>query len=135
MKSVINFSAVFEKEHGVSFLPASIAGIVENMVSSDLLSGNSSQTYQCYIQVANFFLQRTNILNIIEGIFRKKTVFRTLRISRLDDETIFSSWTEEGPFLVYAACECARNPMKQNPLHAPSFFESGKSLLRELYAL
>lgn len=40
-KSVINFSVACEKEHGMSFLSTWMVDNVEDMVSSDLLTGNS----------------------------------------------------------------------------------------------
>lgn len=55
-KPVINFSAVFENEHGVSLFAARIVDIVEGMVSSDFLFRISPRTYQRYIQVAKFFI-------------------------------------------------------------------------------
>lgn len=45
VKSVMNFSAAFEKKYGVSFLAAWMADIVDDMVSSDIVSGNSAQRY------------------------------------------------------------------------------------------
>lgn len=65
VKSVINYSAVFEKEHGVSFVAARKLDIAEYMVLSDSLSGNRPKTYPRDIWVAKFYLQRSDLLNTI----------------------------------------------------------------------
>lgn len=68
VKSVINFDAVFEKEHGLSFPVARMVDIVEDMASFDFLSGISFQTCQRYIRVAKFIFQHPDILIVIEDI-------------------------------------------------------------------
>lgn len=65
---VVNVYAVFENDLGVSFLTAFTTNIVEDIMLPDFLTGNSPQTYQCYILDAKFPLRVPNILNTIEDI-------------------------------------------------------------------
>lgn len=51
-KSFIKFGAKFGKELGLSFLAAKMVRIVEEIVSSDILTGTCLQTYQRYIRAA-----------------------------------------------------------------------------------
>lgn len=53
----MNFGAVFEKEHFLSFFAARVVDIVEDKVLYDLMSGNSLQRYQHNIRVAKFLFQ------------------------------------------------------------------------------
>lgn len=48
IKLVINIRAILEKEHGVPFLAAQMMNIFVDMVSSDFLSGNGSQTHRIH---------------------------------------------------------------------------------------
>lgn len=48
VKTVINFSAAFEKGHSMLFLAASMVNSDEDMVSSDFLSRNCSHIFQHY---------------------------------------------------------------------------------------
>lgn len=57
-QSVNTFSAAFAKDYGASLLASRRVDIVEGMVSSNLLSGNSLQTYHRNIWSATFLLQR-----------------------------------------------------------------------------
>lgn len=95
VQSVTNFIAAFEKERCVSPFAVQLLDIDEDMVSSDLLTSKSSQTYQSSICVAKIFLLRSNILNPMEVIEGRETGSRTFGISRLDDGTSFSFWTED----------------------------------------
>lgn len=79
--------------------------IVEVRVSSDILTGNSSQTYQRYFWTVKFLIRCLNIFKIIEGNYGEETGSRTLRISHIDNETLFVSWIEDGPLLVRAVSE------------------------------
>lgn len=88
VKAVINFSTVFEKEHGISLLAAQMLVIVGAMVSSDFLTGTSSQTYQRNIWAVIFLLRDPTILNIIEVIDGKEKGAWTLGISLLEDRTL-----------------------------------------------
>lgn len=87
----MNFSAALEKERGVPFLTAQIVDIVEETVLAYFLTGNNTQTYQRYIQLAKFLPQRLNILNIIEGIDGEEPGARKLDIAHLDDGSLFLS--------------------------------------------
>lgn len=78
-----------------------------------------------------FLLQLPNIFSVIVDINGEETVARMFDIAHLDDEILFSSWTEEGPLLVSAASEYARNQIKYNPIHDTSFYMRGRGLLRE----
>lgn len=49
VKSLMKLGATSEKEHEASFLAGRMVGIVDDMVSSDFLTGNSLQTNQRYI--------------------------------------------------------------------------------------
>lgn len=68
LKSVMTFSAAFEKEHGGTSFDTQIIDIVDNMIKSNFVTGNSRQTYQGYILVKKFLFQRPSIPNIIEDI-------------------------------------------------------------------
>lgn len=85
MKFLIIFSAALEKNHGLFFIAGRIVDIGEGMVSSDVLSNNSSQAYRCYIRLEKFLFQRPNDFNIIKEIYEEETSSRTLGISHLDD--------------------------------------------------
>lgn len=71
VRFVANFSAAFEKVHGVSFPVARMVGIVNYIVFSNCLTDNSSRNYQSCIQVAKFSHQQPNTRNIISGICRE----------------------------------------------------------------
>lgn len=43
VKSILNFRAAFEKKHGVLFLATQVVDIVDDMVLSDILTGNSAK--------------------------------------------------------------------------------------------
>lgn len=88
---VMNFSAAFGKEHGMCFLAARIVDIVEDVISSDLLTGNSSQTYWHYIWVAKFLYQRRIITNNIENLDGKELRVWMLDTLHLNDGSLFSS--------------------------------------------
>lgn len=66
MKTYTNISAAIEKEHRVVSPSGRILNIVENMILSDLLPGNSPQISQRCFKVAKFLLQRLNSINITE---------------------------------------------------------------------
>lgn len=83
VRSIKNFSATFEREHGVSFPAARIVDIVEEMVSFNFLTGNGNQIYQRYILLANFVLQRPDMINNFEKIDEEEAGSRTLGISHL----------------------------------------------------
>lgn len=98
IKSEMNFSTAFEKEHGVSFLAHRPVSIDEDMILSDFRSDKSPETYQHYIQVVTFVLRRSNNLNIIEDFEEEKTSSRTLGFSHREDGTFFSSWIRKNRF-------------------------------------
>lgn len=54
-KSELNLRAAFEKELNVSFFKVWVVVILEGMVLFDFLTGNGSETYQCYRKNATFF--------------------------------------------------------------------------------
>lgn len=83
VKSVINFSVGFEKEHSLSFLPPRMVYIVEDMVSSHFLSGNSTQTYQHSIKVTKLLLQSLNIFSFTESMDERRQI-----IGRLSSYTL-----------------------------------------------
>lgn len=107
VKPIRNLSAALEKEHGVSFLTARMVDTVKDMVSSELLTSNSPQIYQCYIKVAKFLLQPHNILNIVENTDGEETDSRTLGIPHIDGGTLSSSWTRKRLLLARAVSEYA----------------------------
>lgn len=49
MKPVLSFGVTFQKKHGVSFVAVRMVGIVDNMLASNFLTSNCSQTYNRYI--------------------------------------------------------------------------------------
>lgn len=102
---------------------------------SNVLSGNSPQTYHGYIWVAKFLFQQSNIIIIIEDTDRKETSSRALAISNLDDATLFFSRTEKKSLLDLAASQSVRNPMKHNLFSVSSFYKRLRGLLRELRGL
>lgn len=55
LKSVIDYSSAFNQKNCMSFLAARMVDIVENMVLSNFLTRNRSQTYQRYIRAAKVF--------------------------------------------------------------------------------
>lgn len=63
----MKFGAAFEKQHSAS-VAALMEDIANDMVSSGLLTGSSSQAYQSYILVADYIFIHLIIINIIEGI-------------------------------------------------------------------
>lgn len=132
IKSVVNFREAFKKKHGISFLAAWIADIVNDMLWSDFLTGNCRQTYRRYIQATKLLLQRLIILNIIKDIDGEEAGTRSHGISLLDGGTTFSSWTEQVTLQFRAASNYVRNRMKLLPSHAPSFYKSRNGLLRKL---
>lgn len=134
VKLVIIFSASFEKAHCGSFLAAQMNNIVEDMFSFNFLSGNSIQTYQHHIRVAKSFLQRSNIVNIIENIGAEETGSRTLSISHLNDGSLFSSSTEEGLLLSRVASQYVRNQTKHNPFYAPCLYKIEMGLLSKFHS-
>lgn len=81
VKSTMNFSAAFEKEHDVSFLATRMEDIFENMDSSDILTNNSVHTYQRYILVAKFPLQHPNLRDINNKVYKEKARTWTLAAS------------------------------------------------------
>lgn len=105
------------------------------MVPSDFLTGICPQTYQRHTQMANFLLQRPNILKIIENIDAEKTECRTFAIPHHDHGTLFSSWTKEGSHLVRTAMEYVWSPMKLHLFHGLSFYEIERGLLGKLHGL
>lgn len=135
LQSLINFNAVFEKEHGVFFLAAQMVVIVKNKISSDFLSENSPLKYQRYIQMAKIFLQRHKILNNIEVIDGEDTGCRMLGLSHIDDGSSFTSRTKEGPPNVRVVGQYVWNLMGHNRFQNLFFDKSGKGLLRELYGM
>lgn len=91
-----------------------MANIVEDMDLSDILNGNSSQTYQHYSQMVKLFLQRPNILRNTEYIEKEEDGPKTIDISRQDDGTLFSSKIKEGPLQVRAARQYIQIPVKHS---------------------
>lgn len=83
--------------------------IVRDMVSSNFLSGSSPLTNQRSIQLAKFLPECSNIFNNIKDVDWEKFGAMMLGISYRDDENVFSSWTENGPLLVRATSQYARN--------------------------
>lgn len=66
VKTVMKLSAALEKEHGLFLHTARVVDMVENMISSNFLSGDSSQKIQCCIQISKFFLQRPEDFSIVK---------------------------------------------------------------------
>lgn len=95
--------------------------IVENMVTSVIPIGSSLQTYQHYIPAVKFLHWKLIIQNIVEDADKKVTIAKLLNISQRYDETLFSSWTVEGPLLVHATNKYVQNPVKYRLFHAPWF--------------
>lgn len=129
VRSIMHFSDGFEKVLVVFFLVAWMIDSVKDMVSSDVLTGCSPHMFQWYIRVAKFLLQHPNIFNINNDIDGKEAETKTLVISDLAYDILFSSWTEEGTLLVRITSQYVQNLMKHNPFHAQSFFKSGRGLL------
>lgn len=61
VKSVMNFSAAFDKGHGVYYLAAWTVDIVELKVWSYVPFDNSPLLYHCYTSVARFSLQHPTV--------------------------------------------------------------------------
>lgn len=78
VQSTMNFNAALRNMLGVGFLAAKMVDIVKDMVLSFFITGNGSQTFQRYIQVAKFFIQRPDILNMTEDIDGKMMRSRIL---------------------------------------------------------
>lgn len=91
VNSEMNFSTAIEKGYAMSFLATRMMANLEDMISSEFLSGSSPQTYRHYIKMAKFLLQRPNILNFIEVMNGEEVSSRTVKISLLDESTLFSS--------------------------------------------
>lgn len=91
VRSIINFSAVFGIEYGLFFLAVQMVHIVDDTVLSNFLSGNSSQTNQRCIYVANFLFQRSNTFNIFESLGGKETGYGILGSLNHDDGLLFLS--------------------------------------------
>lgn len=89
------FILAFKKQLGELFLVARMLDFVDYMFPSD----DSRQTYQRYIRVAKFLIQRHNILNICENFDGEKKGSKKFCISDLDEGSFFSLLTEEGPLL------------------------------------
>lgn len=104
-KSVTQFSAAFEKEHGLLFLAARMVNIVKDTVISDFLSENSPSRYKRNIRVAKYFLPRHIICKSIDDINEEETGSAMYEVPQLDDGTLFSSSTGEGPLLDRAASQ------------------------------
>lgn len=68
VRSVTNLSATVAEEHFVSFFTARKEVTIGDMDLNDFLSSVSPQTYQCYIRMTKFLLQRPNIPSIFEDI-------------------------------------------------------------------
>lgn len=87
VKFLINCSAVFKKEHVVTFHLVRMVDVVKDSVSSDFLTGNGPQEFQCYIQLVKFFRQRHNIHISIAVIDVKEAGSKTLGILHLGCES------------------------------------------------
>lgn len=92
VKSAINLSAAYEKEHGASFLAAWMEVTVDGMLSVYIPTADSLQVYQGYICVLKFLLQWLNTFQIFEDFYGRKMRVKVLGISHLDDGTFFLSW-------------------------------------------
>lgn len=109
--------------------------IVEDMIAADILTGNSAHTYQSFIQVAKFFLQLLNTLNIIEDVDEEKAEPRKPGISYYNDGNLLSSWVEQKQILVSFTSDCYQKPMKNHPCNTPFFYRTKRKFLRESYGL
>lgn len=78
MKSVKNFSASSEKEHGVLIHAAWIGNIVMDTASSYFSSGNSVQTFLRYICVEKFFVQGPNFSMFMQVFMGTKEALQCL---------------------------------------------------------
>lgn len=73
VKSVINFRAAFEKEHGVFLLAAHMVDIVEDTILSDFPTGDSPQTYKALYQGwRSCFLNATIFSVILKTLMRRR---------------------------------------------------------------
>lgn len=130
MKSSLNFSATFLKEHGMSFLDVRMMGTVHDMLSYCFLTSKSHQSYYSYIRVAKLLQKKPTILDMIEETEEERMAARTPGFSRHEESALFTSWTEEALLLVCVASDYLWNPTKHFPTHDLSSCNSGKYLLR-----
>lgn len=117
MKSASNFSATLQKKNGVLSLEARTADLLDDLVSFDFLTGNSSKAYQHYILFLIFHC--FSFLRIEWLLTEKGTTAKTL-ILPIDDGTMFLARTEEWSLLIFSACEYVQNPINNHPFHEKS---------------
>lgn len=91
MKSIMKFSAAFEKKHGGCFLVARMVDIIEVMILYDLLTWKGSWTEQSNTKVAKFLFQNAINLNIVEDTYRERGGSQNAGISHLNDGNLLFS--------------------------------------------
>lgn len=126
----MNFTAVSEKEHDVFSFGTQKLDTVMDMVSTNVLTGSSPQTYQRYIHVEVHQFQILTALSNTEGIDGEETKARTLGISNLNDKTMFTWCTIEGPVLVCVASMYVPKSKKSRLFYALSSYKIVRSLFR-----
>lgn len=73
MKFVLNFIVAFQRGHGVSFIAVRMVDIVDDMLSSDIMTSNSRQKYYGYIRKAKFFQQLPKNFDVVEQVDGEET--------------------------------------------------------------
>lgn len=129
LKPVMNFNDAFEKEHGVPFLTSRIKKIFEDVVSSEFLTDNCPQTYQCKIQVEMFILQYPNLLNVMKALDGERAASWVLYIPRLENGTLFLSRAEEKHFWFVPRAIKSKNPVEPKLFHTSLSYQCRRGLL------
>lgn len=87
--SLLSYKQAFDKNYDPRFIDVRVAGIVEGMMSSQFLAGNSRANCKSYVKVDKTMIKHWGTLTFSEKLDRDIPAAKTLRNTQIDDPSVY----------------------------------------------
>lgn len=121
LKMILNLAIALEKNYSKTFVATVIVDIVKDMISYEFVTGLSAQCRYRYIPVAKMMSRHESVLPPVKSLNADDVRSKILVVSYLDEAGLYTSATEELPYLIREASNFVKRPNKSAPFQVPTY--------------
>lgn len=126
MKKFLNLAILFEKEPYKKLVANHIVHIAKDMMGSECLARMNVQYYYRSIRVTKMMLRQESAPALAESQSADNAESKSMGIPHSDDAGMYTMTMEDQWILISAAGKFIKNPNKQAPFYAPTFYSGTK---------
>lgn len=128
---MLNYARAFEEDYGLRFIDVRIAGIVEDVMYSDVFPANSRTTSIRYVVVRNMMRKDQELLPLLGNLGNIAPVDEILGIMILDLPSLYIPSEENILLKIQTAHAFVKNAHKSTSCHTSAYCNHTRHVLNE----